>query len=60
MNGDTDDWMYGEQLTKNKIFGVTVEVGHSFQPPGSAIPELISENLLPSLRMIYVAGWYRP
>jgi hypothetical protein len=59
-NGDTGDWMYGEQVTKNKVFGVTVEVGHSFQPPGSSIPELISENLLPSLQMIYVAGWNRP
>ncbi|MFQ6093019.1 MAG: M14 family zinc carboxypeptidase [bacterium] len=26
-NGDTDDWMYGEQTTKNKVFGITPEVG---------------------------------
>ncbi len=54
-NGDTDDWMYGEQLTKNKIFGATVEVGYMFQPPESEIPGLILENLKPALLMIRLA-----
>lgn len=26
-NGDSDDWMYGEQITKNKIFAFTPEIG---------------------------------
>ena len=55
-NGDMNDWMYGEQKSKGKAFGVTVEVGNSFQPPESEIPELIQENLMPALRMILAAG----
>ncbi len=27
VNGSSDDWMYGEQTTKNKIFAMTPEVG---------------------------------
>ncbi len=55
-NGDFDDWMYGEQTTKNKVFGATIEVGDTFQPPQSEIPELIRENLKPALWMVHVAG----
>ncbi len=55
-NGDMDDWMYGEQLTKNSIFGSTVEVGREFQPPSSEVPQLVEENLKPALRMIFLAG----
>ncbi len=28
-NGVSDDWMYGEENTKNKIFSMTPEVGNS-------------------------------
>lgn len=31
-NGSSDDWMYGEQTEKNKIFAMTPEVGSSFWP----------------------------
>jgi carboxypeptidase T len=55
-NGSMDDWMYGEQLTKNNIFGSTVEVGREFQPPSSEIPQLVEENLKPALWMIFLAG----
>jgi hypothetical protein len=55
-NGDLDDWGYGEQKTKNKVFSVTVEVGDSFQPPGSEISGLIEENLKPAIWMIFAAG----
>jgi len=55
-NGDMDDWTYGEQETKNKILGMTVEVGDSFQPPSSEIPKLVGENLEPALRLIFAAG----
>lgn len=36
-NGDADDWGYGEQITKNKIFSMTPEVGTAFWDAGSAI-----------------------
>ena len=31
-NGTSDDWLYGEQVEKNKIFAFTIEVGKSFWP----------------------------
>ena len=40
VNGDSDDWMYGEQTSKNKILSMTMEVGSSddyFWPPLSRI-----------------------
>lgn len=59
-NGDSDDWMYGEQQTKNKTLGITVEVGHQFQPPSSQIPQLVGENLAPALLMIYLGQLIAP
>lgn len=32
VNGDSDDWMYGEETTKPKIYAMTPEVGPSFWP----------------------------
>ncbi len=43
VNGDSDDWMYGETVSKPAIFSMTPEVGPSsygFWPPQSAIDEL--------------------
>jgi carboxypeptidase T len=43
VNGNVDDWMYGEQTAKGKIFTLTPEVGsyvYGFWPPQSAIIEL--------------------
>ncbi len=48
VNGDSDDWMYGEQTTKPKIYSMTPEVGpqfFGFWPPQSAIDGLNKENL---------------
>lgn len=55
-NGEMNDWMYGERKSKDKAFGVTIEVGNTFQPPESEVPELIQENVTPALRMILAAG----
>lgn len=39
VNGDADDWMYGEEETKNKIYSMTPEVGtQGFWP---AIDEIV-------------------
>ena len=48
-NGDSDDWMYGEQTTKDKMFSYTFEVGSSFAPPVANILSLCMINLQPSL-----------
>jgi hypothetical protein len=45
VNGDADDWMYGEQNTKNKIISMTPEVGPSFWPDPAQIYPLAEENL---------------
>ncbi|MEM1123593.1 MAG: M14 family zinc carboxypeptidase, partial [Bacteroidota bacterium] len=48
VNGDSDDWMYGEQTTKPKIFSMTPEVGpqiFGFWPPQNAIDQLNKDNV---------------
>ena len=39
-NGDSDDYMYGETVEKNKIYSFTPEVGPSFWPPKADIEKL--------------------
>ncbi|HEX9970966.1 MAG TPA: M14 family metallopeptidase, partial [bacterium] len=60
VSGDTDDWLYGDQTTKNKIFAFTPEVGSSsqgaFWPDTSLIPQLIEENMGPNIFLAYAAG----
>lgn len=60
-NGGSDDWMYGEQTTKNKILSWTPEVGGSndgFWPQQSRIIPLCQENMLQSLLAAQLAGKY--
>jgi len=62
-NGDADDWLYGEQTTKYKVFGITPEVGDDsdgFFPDTTRILPLVQENLLPNLYVAYVAERYAP
>ena len=58
-NGDAVDWSYGEQITKEKVFAVTSEVGgywDGFWPDPSDIPALVSENLGANLFLFKCAG----
>jgi hypothetical protein len=55
-NGDSDDWMYGEQSAKDKVFSYTFEVGTEFYPPESEIPTLCAQNLEASLLAAEYAG----
>ncbi len=60
-NGSVRDWMYGEQTTKQKIFGYTVEIGSSsdgFWPPTNRIFPLAQGMLKPNLYNAWVAGEY--
>jgi len=60
-NGGSDDWMYGEQTTKNKIMSWTPEVGNSndgFWPSISRIIPLCQENMLLSMLAAKFAGTY--
>ena len=59
VNGDSDDWMYGEQTTKGKIMSMTPEVGEQFfgfWPPQSEIIRLADENLAANLHLACLAG----
>lgn len=52
VNGDSDDWFYGEMETKDPIFAMTPEVGpgnYGFWPPASAIETLCKSSLLMNL-----------
>ena len=60
VNGDSDDWLYGEQTQKNKIYAFTPEVGRQFHPDTSTIMKEILENLGPNLYVAYVADRYSP
>lgn len=47
-NGDSDDWGYGEQTTKNKILSMTPEIGDyndGFWPPVSNIIPICENSL---------------
>jgi len=58
VNGDTDDWGYGEQALKNKNFAFTFEVGgetDGFWPSTFRIPQLVQENLAPNVLIADIA-----
>ena len=60
-NGGSDDWMYGEQDTKAKIFAYTPEVGSQndgFWPYVSRIIPLCQENMLQSILAARFSGPY--
>lgn len=57
-NGDSDDWMYGEQVEKPKIMSFTPEVGPSFWPSQSQIIPIAEENIEANLIHAWFAGGY--
>lgn len=60
-NGGSDDWMYGEQSTKEKIMSWTPEVGNGgdgFWPQTSRIIPLCQENMLQSILAARYSGTY--
>ncbi|HSN50871.1 MAG TPA: M14 family zinc carboxypeptidase, partial [Bacteroidales bacterium] len=60
-NGDINDWMYGEQTTKPKIFSFTAEIGNQqdgFWPAPWRIITLCQENMYQNLMMAHLALKY--
>lgn len=60
-NGGSDDWMYGEQETKDKILAYTPEVGgdsDGFWPAESNIIPLCQENMIQSILAARYSGTY--
>jgi len=60
-NGDADDWMYGEQVTKNKIYAFTPEVGEGgdgFWPLPSRILPLCNLTIYQDFMATKLVGKY--
>jgi len=60
-NGGSDDWMYGEQTTKDLIYSYTPEVGSGndgFWPQVSQIIPLCQENMYQNIMAAMLAGPY--
>lgn len=61
VNGDANDWMYGEQVAKPKAIAVTSECGgqnDNFWPPASRILPIAHQNLRSNVVLAYGAGTY--
>ena len=58
VNGDANDWMYGEQTSKPKIMAYTQETGQSFWPSQSDIIPLCEESYLSNLYLARFATAY--
>lgn len=58
-NGSSDDWMYGEQTSKNKIFAMTPEASTSgFWPADFEIVDIAKDNMFANITMAKLAGRY--
>ncbi len=58
-NGGSDDWMYGEQTTKDKIFAYTPELGGSdddFWCPINRIIPIAQENMIQNILAAAFSG----
>ncbi|MBL0341496.1 MAG: zinc carboxypeptidase [Bacteroidetes bacterium] len=61
VNGSSDDWMYGEQIAKPKVFAMTPECGDAafgFWPPINEIIPLCQSNMFQNITMAQLAGKY--
>ena len=60
-NGGSDDWMYGEQTTKDKIFAYTPELGGSndgFWCDLDRIVPIAQENMIQNILAAAFSGMY--
>ena len=60
-SGVSDDWMYGETATHNKIFSFTPEIGpasQGFWPPSVDINNLCNDMMYLNLTTAHLAGNY--
>lgn len=60
-NGEATDWMYGDDISKARIYAMTTEVGlpaDDYWPSASRILPLVTENLRANLVTAQAAGNY--
>ena len=58
-NGDATDWLYGDTLSKPRIYALTTEVGadsDGFWPDWPRMQEIVAENLHGNLVLAHAAG----
>lgn len=61
VNGDANDWMYGDVVQKPRVLAVTTEVGtqnDNFWPPASRIAPLAAAQQRSNVVLSYAAGCY--
>jgi carboxypeptidase T len=61
VNGDANDWMYGDLISKPRVFAFTTEAGDQndgFYPPVSRIPVLAASQDRSNRVLAYAAGTY--
>ena len=59
VNGDSDDWMYGEQNTKDAIYAYTAEIGNGndgFWPSVSRIIPLCQKQMWQNIGLALISG----
>ena len=56
--GDSDDWMYGDTSTKNKIYAMTPEIGSSFWPNESDIIGICKEMMFNNITAAHLITNY--
>lgn len=54
-SGDSDDWMYGETSTHNKIYALTPEIGPAFWPSESSIESIAYSMVKTNMRTAMLA-----
>ncbi|HLP12385.1 MAG TPA: M14 family zinc carboxypeptidase [Flavobacteriales bacterium] len=60
-SGDSDDWMYGDTLTKPRVFAITPEVGpdaYGFWPPSAQIKNIAKDNLFANITALNLLHYY--
>lgn len=57
-NGSSDDWMYGEQNSKGRIFAFTPETGYDFWPFQVDIDAIVKSNMFANIQAALMAGKY--
>ncbi len=56
VNGDTDDYLYGNVQEKNRIFPFSPEIGNTFRQREASILRLVDENLPANLYLAEISG----
>lgn len=57
-NGTSDDWLYGDSVSKPKVYAFTVEIGKSFWPASTQIAAYCDSLLKANVDMLRMSNRY--